>query len=192
MSSASPHHESSYTKPRVFLHWLSAIVIFWASFTGCLAAYLPPKTPVRAFFDLVNPQITTLFIPFFIWRLGFYLRARPWASWPSSNSQERLALLVHATLYIIITVVLATGLLMMPKPWRLLGVFPLPALGVFYNYLFFLHKLSCVALVGLVALHLAAVCFHLYQGHNILKKMRLRRGLSSNSQNHAVIARLDA
>lgn len=147
----------------MFLHWLSAAVILWASFTGFIGATLPQSSAARHFFGIVNPQIATLFIPFFVWRLALYLYAAPWTEWRSANTQEQLALLVHGLLYATITLVLASGLLMMPTPWRLLGFIPMPVLGAGHTALMKLHNASCMGLSGLVLLHLAAVFYHVHK-----------------------------
>lgn len=166
-------HQAYYSNTRIALHWLSAIVIIWACITGFWASFFPKQSAIRHFFDIVNPQLTAVFIPFFGWRVALYLSSRPWREWPRAMAQERLALIVHGLLYVTIMTVLLTGLLMMPSPWALLGVFPIFTLDIFHNQLFFIHKISCVGLVGLIGLHLTGVLYHLRQKRPILNKMRL-------------------
>lgn len=183
------HH---YTKAQICLHWLSAVVILWASFTGFLASCFAPDSLVRSFFDIINPQITTLFIPFFGWRLGLYLRSAPFTAWADLKLQARIAALTHLVLYLLITLTLLTGILMMPSHWALLGLIPMPVLGMFQNHLFWLHRLICMALASCICLHILAVLYHLHQGHNILQRMNFSQAGASNIQHHAVISRLNA
>ena len=180
MPNAPEHDHATYPKIRVFLHWLSACVILWASITGFFASHLARHPSVKGFFDTVNPQVTTLFIPFFGWRLVLYIRSRPWVGWLTLGRQERLAVLVHGALYGLIILVLASGLLMMPIPWTLLGLFPMPVLGIFCKQLFMLHCYGCIALSCGIALHLAAVVYHVARRHNILQKMSFRQSTASN------------
>lgn len=155
---------ASYSPPRVFLHWLSALVILWASVTGFLASGCSEQSAFRQFFDAFNPQLTTLFIPFFMWRTLLYLRTAPWRGRAGDSMQKHLARLVHGLLYGLITIILLSGVLMMPHHWAVLGVLPMPALGFLNGPLFLLHKYCCVALVGLIALHLVAVIYNLCCG----------------------------
>ncbi len=76
-----------------------------------------------------------------------------------------------------ITTVLASGLLMMPKPWKLLGLLTMP---VFFHEkatlstLFVLHENLCLSLLALVCLHLAAIAWHIHRGHPVLRRMTAR------------------
>ncbi len=163
-----------YSRTRIMLHWLSAGVILWASITGFIVVQLPQGNPVRQAIDMLNPQITTLFIPFFAWRLALYLRAAPWRR-PGATLQQRAAGAVHMALYASITAVLVSGLFMMPAPWRLAGLIPMPqlthgdaALQAAHGY----HHAACMALAGLITVHLAAVALHQLGGRPILRRMR--------------------
>lgn len=153
-------YQTPYGRIRVFLHWLSAAIILWACCTGFISASLPKAAPARHFFDILNPQLGTLLIPFFLWRSALYLRSKPWAALPRATGQERLAVLVHSLLYATVTIVLLSGLLIMPKPWVFLGFIPMPALSTGHAGLVMLHDASCMGLSGLVLLHLAAVVYH--------------------------------
>lgn len=163
-----------YTGPRILLHWLSAAVIIWASVTGFLAAHHPHDAFRRAI-DLINPQLTTLFVPFFLCRTLLFLRSRPWlqawrAGWPARAAQAG-----HALLYATIMAVLVSGLLMMPGPWRLLGLLPMPHLPAgnpVLPALAHLHRLCCAVLGTLVLGHVAAVAVHHVAGDPVLPRMR--------------------
>jgi superoxide oxidase len=64
---------------------------------------------------------------------------------------------------------------MMPKPWKLFGLLPMP---VFLHgqpaltAAFVLHESLCLVLLALVGLHLAAVAWHVHRGYPILRRMQ--------------------
>lgn len=166
--------EPAYGRVRIILHWLSAIVILWALATGFSASFFSKHSPFRTAIDAINPQAATLLIPFFVWRLGLYLAAKPWAGWAEAGLQARCASFAHAALYAVITLVLVSGVVMMPEPWMFLGLMPMPvllhtpaALAAAFQF----HEVSCLLLLMLVGLHLAAVAWHLCQGHAVLRRM---------------------
>lgn len=168
------HNSQPYSRARILLHWLSAGVILWASVSGFIVVQLAQQNPLRQVIDILNPQIATLFIPFFLWRLALYLRAAPWAK-PTASLQARAATLVHMALYASITLVLASGLFMMPAPWHLLGLVPMPqlthgeaALAAVHGW----HHAACVGLAGLISVHLLAVALHQLNGTRVLRRMR--------------------
>jgi superoxide oxidase len=142
--------------------------------TGFGASFFDRHSLFRMAIDAINPQVATLLIPFFLWRFSLYLKNRPWSGWQNVEHQERMALMVHAMLYATITAVLASGVVMMSKPWKLLGWLPIP---VFLHgqpaltAVFLLHESLCVVLLALVGLHLAAVAWHVRRGHPILRRM---------------------
>jgi cytochrome b561 len=165
-----------YSGTRILLHWLSAAVIIWASVTGFLAAHHPHDAFRRAI-DLINPQIATLFMPVFLCRTALFLRSRPWQQARRSAWPARAALAGHAMLYAMIMAVLVSGLLMMPGPWRLLGLLPMPGLpagNAALPALGHLHRLCCAVLGMLVLGHVAAVALHHRAGDPVLRRMRPR------------------
>lgn len=167
-----PH---TYSTPRILLHWLSAAVILWATFSGFSMALLAPDHPFRQWVESLNPQLTSLFIPFFAWRLWLALRATP--KHTKLTTQERIASSAHKAIYAVVSGVLITGVLMMSHPVILLALVPLPQLihsQLALLQLHQLHHLLCVVLAGLVALHLAAVVMHHLRGKPVLGKMLKR------------------
>ncbi|RJX76725.1 cytochrome B [Pseudomonas sp. LS-2] len=160
-----------YSKPRILLHWLSAAVILWATFSGFGVALLDANHPFRQWVESFNPQITSLFIPFFAWRLWLAIKAAPHLR---HNTQERLASAAHMALYAAISGVLITGILMMTHPVTLIALITLPQLihsNVALLGLHQLHHVLCAVLAGLVALHLAAVVMHQVRGKSVLGRM---------------------
>jgi cytochrome b561 len=171
-SPATPALEANaYSKPRIVLHWLSAAVILWATFSGFGVVLLDPKHPLRQWVESFNPQLTSLFIPFFVWRLWLALRAEPRTS---RKPQERLAHAVHMGIYAAVSGVLITGVLMMTHPVTLLAFVTLPQLihsKIALLELHDLHHILCAVLAGLVTLHLAAVVMHHVRGKSVLGRM---------------------
>ncbi|WP_234407654.1 cytochrome b [Pseudomonas bohemica] len=126
-SAASAHEASAYSKPRILLHWLSAAVILWATLSGFGVALLDSNDPFRQWVELFNPQLTSLFIPFFAWRLWLAIKNRPQRT--HRNAQDRLASAAHKAIYAAVSGVLITGVLMMSHPVMLLALVPLPQLS---------------------------------------------------------------
>lgn len=180
-----PHSRSSvltaveataYTKPRIFLHWLSAAIILWATFSGFGVALLNTQDPFRQWVESFNPQITSLFIPFFAWRLWLAIKAdHPYTR---TSAHERLVSLAHMAIYAAVSGVLITGVLMMSHPVTLMAVVTLPQLihsKIALLELHELHHVLCAILAGLVALHLTAVVLHQVRGKSVLGRMSLGR-----------------
>lgn len=164
-----------YPPVRIALHWLSAAVILWATASGFMAASAPEGCALRRAIDLINPQLTTLFIPVFACRLGLFLHHRPWRGWTRVQPVQKAALLGHGLLYLAVTAVLVTGFLMMPAPWDLLGLLPMPTPLHATGWLVpmhAVHRLACMTLALLVLGHLAAVAAHHWAGDPVLRRMR--------------------
>lgn len=161
-----------YPRTRVLLHWISAVIILWATFSGFGVAWLAEGNSLRTWVEGLNPQLSTLFIPLFIWRLYLYLKARPE---PARSAREKIARLAHAALYLLIVGVLVTGVLMMSHPVLLLALLPLPQLihsAGALTELHTLHHILCAALGVLVAGHILAVLQHQLVGHSVLYRMK--------------------
>lgn len=168
-----PGDASTYSKPRVFLHWLSAVVILWATVSGFGVALLDQGDGFRQWVESFNPQLTSIFIPFFAWRLWLAIRATPHRA--GKTAQERIAKAAHTAIYAAVSGVLITGVLMMSHPVTLLALVPLPQLihsKIALLQLHELHHVLCAALAGLVVLHLAAVAMHQMRGKSVLRRMR--------------------
>jgi cytochrome b561 len=174
---SSPGHASGdarrYSKTRIVLHWLSAAVILWATFSGFGVALLEQNDPFRQWVESFNPQLTSLFIPFFAWRLWLAFNAPRHPV--THNVQARLASAAHKAIYAAVAGVLITGVLMMSHPVTLLALIPMPQLihsPVALLELHEVHHALCAVLAGLVALHLAAVALHQVRGKSVLRRMR--------------------
>lgn len=165
--------QSAYSRTRILLHWLSAAVILWATLSGFGVSLLDQSDPFREWVESFNPQLTSLFIPFFVWRLWLAVKAP--ARSTAKNAQARLASAAHKAIYAVVAGVLITGVLMMSHSVMLLALVPLPQLIHSKIALLELHEVHhalCAALAGLVALHLGAVVMHQVRGKSVLGRMR--------------------
>ena len=64
---------SGYSRQRVWLHWLSAVVIIWTLASGFYVASVQVPAQLKQTVALFNVSLTTVFIPFFIWRLFAFI-----------------------------------------------------------------------------------------------------------------------
>ncbi|WHS60801.1 cytochrome b/b6 domain-containing protein [Pseudomonas sp. G2-4] len=164
---------SNYSRQRVLLHWLSAVIILWTLVSGFYVAYTPVSASTEHWVGSFNVSLTTLFIPLFVWRTCLFVCA-PHPPGPTRSLTKRLALAVHAMIYLIVGVVLATGVLMMKSAISVFGLVRIPQpLGdpVLIEQANTLHTLSCVVLSILVALHLCAVVWHEVSGRRVVRRM---------------------
>lgn len=83
---------------------------------------------------------------------------------------------VHYAIYAITAVVLGSGLSMMDEGIRLFEVVqfgPLLQQPVHHEWFSWLHTWSCIALAGLLALHIGAVIKHQLSGQPVIRQMWL-------------------
>jgi cytochrome b561 len=163
-----------YDRAARYLHWASAAVIIWASVSGFYLATLDQSSVLRAWLSYFNVSLTTVFTPVFVMRLIHAIRTDKPESLDVPRWQQRAAHLVHALLYAVTSVVLASGLLMMDHAINVFGLVSLPnplsdpALnGFFYT----MHRHSCAVLFSLVVIHVAAVVRHQRAGRAVLARM---------------------
>lgn len=164
----------TYSRSQKLLHWLSAVVILWALFTGFYVALAPVSSEMKGLAGWINVSLTTLLIPVFAWRCVLAWRHRIAPSVQPQPLTTRLAGWVHVILYFTISVVLLTGVLMMERSIVVFDWFTLPqpikdpALTRFFHTL---HIASCAVLGALVGLHIAAVVKHSVKGKPVLGRM---------------------
>ncbi|WP_268799096.1 cytochrome b/b6 domain-containing protein [Pseudomonas huanghezhanensis] len=162
----------AYSTLRIYLHWVSATVILWATFSGFGVALLAQDDPLRQWVESTNPQLTSVFIPIFMWRLWLAVTA-PQRIAPL-NIQARMAHWAHMAMYAVVSGVLITGVLMMTHPVNMLALFALPQLVHSATALTALHNVHhalCAVLAGLVTLHVLAVVQHQVSGKPVLGRM---------------------
>lgn len=163
-----------YSRQQIFLHWISAVVIIWATVSGFYVAIFAPPLTVREWVSFFNVSITTIFIPLFIWRVICALTKKKPAETKLSPRQVRMAYLGHIILYANISFVMVTGVLMMDRDINVFNLFSFPQPltdAEFIGFFRQIHIASCVTLALLVIGHILAVIKHTLAGKNIINRM---------------------
>lgn len=156
------------------LHWISALVILWALASGMTMASGVLDPELRAAIADFNVAITTVFTPVFLFRMAHsFVMVRP-GPLPVPRRMRRAARLGHAALYATTSVVLISGVLMMERPIDLFEFVALPRIPVSHAWaeaFSQLHRMSCMVLTLLLAIHVGAVVRHERAGVRVLKRM---------------------
>lgn len=167
--------KSKYSWQQIYLHWISAVIIIWATLTGFYASFLPQDNSVKEVIGFINVSLTTLFIPFFILRIFFCCAHGKPAVAPAQMKTQRIAHLVHMILYTNITIVLVTGVLMMDRAINVFNLIEIPSPLDNPEYIKSVNKTHiffCATLGVLVLLHILAVIKHQLSGNTIIHRMR--------------------
>jgi cytochrome b561 len=177
---------SGYSRQRVLLHWVSAAVIVWTLASGFYVACFDVAAGFKHWVAFFNVSLTTVFIPFFVWRLLIFIVHVLHMGVKDLSLMQRLALIAHAVIYLTVSIVLVTGVLMMDRPINVFGVIefaqPLSDPDLIAQF-FTVHVWACVILCGLIVLHVGAVIVHEIRGHRVLRSMSLRlRGNRTDEQ----------
>jgi cytochrome b561 len=168
---------SGYSRQRVLLHWLSAAVILWTLLSGFLVAGFEVSAHIKESVAFFNVSLTTVFIPFYAWRLFLFFTHTRFSGMRSLSLVERLALIAHASIYLLVGAVLLTGVLMMDRPIDVFGVIEIaqplsdPRLIALFVTV---HTWACVVLALLLVAHIGAVILHEACNHRVLRRMSLR------------------
>lgn len=155
---------------------MSAAVILWTLASGFYVAILNVSAQVKHWVAFINVSLTTVFIPFFIWRLVIFVYHILDVSVVSASKLERLVLVAHGLIYLVVSIVLLTGVLMMDRPINVFEILEIPqplANPDLIAQFAAIHVWACVALSALIALHVGAVIVHELCGHRILRRMFL-------------------
>ncbi|MGE8152201.1 cytochrome b [Pseudomonas vancouverensis] len=175
-----------YSRQRVLLHWFSAVVILWTLLSGFYVSRDGVSASLKESIGFFNVSLTTVFIPFFVWRLSLFVSQARCSGLKSCSWNEVLALLTHVLIYLTVAAVLLTGVLMMDRPIDVFGVITIaqPLSDPHLIALSFTaHVWACLLLALLIALHVGAVIFHESCNHQVLRRMSLWRcGKQSESQ----------
>ncbi|MBD1583943.1 cytochrome b/b6 domain-containing protein [Pseudoalteromonas sp. S16_S37] len=165
------------------LHWISAVVILWAMFSGLcvslLSAQYVEQTYViqvaKHFITDFNVSLTILYMPLFVLRAIHALRTKkPHYGETLSTVQIKTANLAHICMYILVATLLCSGLLMMNRPFGVFGwitMMPIITDLQWLNVYSRIHQYSSYALLVFIFLHLGALLKHQYSGNQILKRM---------------------
>lgn len=162
-----------YCWQQIVLHWISAIIIIWTTITGTSIFILDIPSSIKDALISFNISLTSLFIPFFIVRIWYFSRR---GGAEKEKPTTRIGHVVHVILYINITVVLLSGILMMEKSISIFNVISIPRIITdikITNTFSDIHIISCSTLFALILLHLMAVIKHELDGNHILHNMWL-------------------
>lgn len=164
-----------YDRTSRLLHWLNAAVIVWATLSGLMISFGAISSTLEHAVSEFNVSLTTLLVPFFIWRvLNRLYKPKPEYAEPLSKTHITVAHSMHLLLYALTAVVLISGLLRMPVPFSVFQLFTVPNLlsdpGLLGD-IDTIHTLSCRVLAICVVLHIAAVIKHHTRGENMLSRM---------------------
>ncbi len=164
---------ADYSMSQKLLHWVSAVIILWSLLSGFYVAVFSVPASVKAWVGFFNVSLTTLYIPVFILRV--YCSFSHGLDFSTKRSlQEYMALLVHKAMYLVLAVVLATGVLMMDRPINVFNLFSIapfesdPVRIVWYTRV---HVLSCVGLLLMLVMHIGAVVLHERRGKRVMARM---------------------
>jgi len=157
------------------LHWLSALVILWATLAGLYIILPNTEDHIKLQIAELNISITTLFIPIFCYRILYRItRKAPVEQGLVPTRGEGIAIFMHKFLYVLVSIVLVSGILMMDRPISLFDIFQFTQLLDNSNIITFfnsLHKYSTQLLALCILLHILAVIKHEIMGYRILKRM---------------------
>jgi len=158
-----------------YLHWISALVILWASISGLYIAFFELETQIKSQILSFNVSITTVFIPLFCWRICHRIKQGTPQAHPAMSALEvKLAHVGHTLLYILVSLVLISGVLMMDHNVTIFQLFTIPQLLQQQSGIHFfetMHLYTCRLLAALVVCHLVALIKHEMMGRRILKRM---------------------
>ncbi|CAI2091934.1 Cytochrome b(N-terminal)/b6/petB [Serratia ficaria] len=157
------------------LHWVIAVGIIYATIVGYSLHFISHPT-VFEFFSVLNMSlatvVTVLMAVRFIWR--FFRPSVPYGG-NIVGYKKGIVVLLHEIFYLIIFVVLISGFLMLEKGYDFFGIIhiPQPLGNPEVNAFFFLvHRYSCIALGGMLVLHVLAVIKHqFFEKNSILSRM---------------------
>ena len=156
-------------------HWVSAFVILWATFSGLYAASLPLGSETKEFISFFNVSITTLFIPFFLFRVFYNVFFKKINHHHFKKTKNyKIAQYTHALIYSVVLVILITGILMLNHSVSIFNWFHFPRVihDTSTNHFFeIVHKHSCQVLFVLFSLHILAVIKHEISGVRLFKRM---------------------
>lgn len=157
------------------LHWISALVILWATISGFYTLIPNVDEQLKQLIASFNVSITAVFIPIFCFRIINRLRNKtPSHSGLITSVEKKIAEVMHIFLYVLVGVVLLTGVLMMDKQILIFNVFQFdqvfdnPTVLVVFKTI---HRYSTELLAVCVFVHIAALVKHELSGKRVLRRM---------------------
>ncbi|NOU51019.1 cytochrome b/b6 domain-containing protein [Pseudoalteromonas sp. JBTF-M23] len=156
------------------LHWMSALVILWATITGFSVAFGIFSEEYAKAIGNFNVSLTLLFVPFFVARIIFAIYFGKPVDQRFTKNQRTLINTMHFIIYVVISIVLISGVLMMERDIVFGSYFifkPIIEQGDVTQAFLEIHRYSCIVLALLLFIHISAVFHHQVKGVNIIKKM---------------------
>ncbi|KAF3998310.1 cytochrome b [Glaciimonas immobilis] len=157
------------------LHWFAAGIISYTMIAGYSLQFLI-DTPYFHFFSVLNMSLGTLVIPVTIARY-LWKFFRPSVPYPAdlSRPKKNLAHFAHEMFYLVIFIMLISGVLMLTHGFTFFWLIdiPHPLDNPEVNAFFFeVHRIACAAVALTLGLHVAAVVKHqIIDKRNILGRM---------------------
>lgn len=151
-------------------HWISAIIILWALFSGFIVFQTVKDQAILDFVSSFNVSITLLLVPIFIARIINRIHR---SRYETDNSKNAAATFVHICIYLTTIFILITGVFMIKGDVNFFGttLFTNSFDESLANASTSAHIYSCMVLGGLVFLHVMAVVKHHFMGNRIMLKM---------------------
>lgn len=165
-----------YSGGAIALHWLHAALVLFLIGWGLWMADLP-KGPDRGWAFGIHKSFGLLAIIFIIVRIGWRLGHRPPPNTALTPQEDRLAGLGHLGLYALLVAVPLAGLSSVnftKYPLKFFGIeipkfgYPDEAINHFFSTT---HEWLAYALMGLVAIHIAAAIRHGLRRDGTLARM---------------------
>lgn len=157
------------------LHWLSALVILWATISGFYLILFNNEESIKHQISELNVSITVVFVPFFCWRVIYRIKhGIPSYGNLLSEREAKIAKAMHILLYTLVTVVLLSGVLMMEKDFTVFNLFSISRLidtPEIQEAFRILHMYSTRILAVCIVLHVLASVKHEISGKRIFKRM---------------------
>lgn len=164
----------NYTPLQKTLHGISALMILWLLASGFYAGVLTDEEPLKHFISALNVSLSLLLIPVFLLRI-YVSFGRGYAAVKDDKSLGHwIAFVIHTLMYVVVTWVLVSGILMMDRPIEFFGFFAIPqplSDPKSIAFYFRAHIAACLLLALLVALHIAAVIKHQLAGQPVIQRM---------------------
>ena len=182
--------EASYGALSITLHWLGALAVLTMLSTALMMAIAGSRSTYLPWVK-IHSSVGILILLLLVARIAWHFVARQPAKLSDSRALNRTAVIVHATLLVLIGFQLVTGPIDIWSggfPLRVFNWFTVPSLtgNAFkaqHDVIGDIHGLVGLTIAILVAIHVAAVLKHvIINRDNTLKRMI---GMPGNSQSES-------
>lgn len=172
---------TKYTKTAIILHWVMAIFVFYALFSGLFKGALPKgelKTLLMYWHQWIGQCVFFLLFVRLGWRL-FNPAPKLESNTPMQSLQNKMAHIAHYVLYALMAIIPLTGVLFMNAKGYQVNFFgiPMPELMTkdtsIYKFLKESHEILGFTLGGLILVHiLASLKHHFIDKDGLLNRMK--------------------